>query len=144
MVAPCVILKAPRHAFPQPVRAVETITASFMFTVSLRLVKSAVAFGQFEQQAVRLPERRVRAGLFLESRHRCDDFAQAQRVRVVHGATAECRESVSEQIDGIDVRSPLRDAFVQIAAPSLTSASMQRETISSSEICLRARPISAE
>jgi hypothetical protein len=30
MVAPCVLLKAPRYALPMGVRAVETITASAM------------------------------------------------------------------------------------------------------------------
>src|SRR6185503_6377888 len=101
-VAPWVMLRAPRHDFARPVRAVETMTASVM-GVS-RAIERLALVGQTSQQRSRSP------GEFLHPAHH---VVEADGVRVEQGPAPEGREPVAREVDEVHVGRPLRDALLE-------------------------------
>src|SRR5208283_754182 len=116
-VAPWVMLNEPFQDLANPVRAVDTITASVMM-VSGNLATGGsgqgLAFGNpLGDQWGRGPE--VVAGTGGELLHPPRHLVEAHLVGIEHRAAAMGREPVAAQVDDIDVRGPLGDAFLQEA-----------------------------
>src|SRR5690606_8168720 len=124
IVAPWVMLRAPRQLFARPVRAVETITASRMANAPLAVtgrlapaarsvVETLVLRGQFREQGRRRPEARVAMGIGREGFHRPQDIVETDLVRIQHRPAAEHRKAIAAQVDQVDVGSPHRDTLLE-------------------------------
>src|SRR5208282_1992569 len=116
-VAPWVMLKAPFQDLANPVRAVDTMTASVMM-VSGNLSGGGsgqgLAFGNpLGDQRGRGPE--VVAGAGGELLHPPGHLVQAHLVGIEHRAAAMGREPVAAEIDHVNVRGPQSDAFLEEA-----------------------------
>src|SRR6185503_5948694 len=101
--APCVRLSAPRQLLQSGVRAVETITASFIEFPSF--------LGELDEQRRGFPLRPLVA--FLEALDRAQNLVQPDGVGVEHRPAAVRREAVAGQVDHVDVGGAQRDAFVE-------------------------------
>src|SRR5271166_1976875 len=116
-VAPWVMLKAPFQDFANPVRAVDTMTASVMM-VSGNLSGGGSGQGlalsnPLGDQRGRDPE--VVAGGGGKLPHAAGHLVQAHLVGIEHWAAAIGREPVAAQVYDIDVRGPQSDTFLQEA-----------------------------
>src|SRR5271165_7516902 len=116
-VAPWVMLKAPFQDLANPVRAVDTMTASVMM-VSGNLSGGGsgqgLAFGNpLGDQRGRGPE--VVAGAGGELLHPPGHLVQAHFVGIEHRTAAIRRKPVAAEVNHIDVRGPQGDTFLQEA-----------------------------
>src|SRR6187549_1154235 len=108
-VAPCVRLNAPRQDLASGVRAVETMTASttaaslFRFG-GRRILESLAGRGELRNELRGFPA---------ELLHAPRDRAETDTARVEHRPAALHRKTITGEIDHIDVRRALRDAFLQ-------------------------------
>src|SRR5665647_292353 len=114
-VAPCVMLKLPRHDLPSGVRAVDTITASVILMLSVRLIECLSLRRKLCQQRRRTPDALGGFVITCEAFNGALHAHQAQTVRIQHRAAAVGREAIAEDVDDVDVRSALGDAFLQDA-----------------------------
>src|SRR5262245_20863137 len=118
-VAPCVRLNAPRHDRASGVRAVETMTASAMAGLlgarGCGSVECAALGCEPHDELRGLPERGIRVCVGGEFAHATQDLRQPDPARMEHGAALLRRESVAEQVDHVDVRGALGDAFLEDA-----------------------------
>src|SRR6185436_3378857 len=103
MVAPWVMLRAPRQLLHSGVLAVETITAS--------AIEFSPFLGKFDEQGRGLPDLShvALAEFFDRGKH----LGQAHGVGVEHRPAAVGREAVAGQVDHVDVGSAQRDAFLE-------------------------------
>src|SRR5512135_1263371 len=109
MVAPWVMLSAPRQLLHSGVLAVETMTASVM--IVLLAVEAFAFLGELDQQRRGLPHLSLVA--LLELIDRGEHLGQADGVGVEHRAAAVGGEAVAGQVDHVDVRGAQRDAFLE-------------------------------
>src|SRR5678810_500136 len=103
ILAPWVLLRAPFQLLHRGVRAVETITASFIEPPSF--------LGEFDEQGRGLPLRPLVA--LLELLDGGEHAGQADRVGIEHRPAAVGREAVAGQVHHVDVGGAQRDAFLE-------------------------------
>src|ERR1051325_5918375 len=103
ILAPCVMLSAPRQLLQSGVRAVETITASS--------IEPPAFLGEFDEQRRGLPHRALVS--LLELFDRGEHLLQAHGVGIEHRPAAVGREAVAGEVDHVDVGGAQRDAFVE-------------------------------
>src|SRR5436190_18762449 len=106
-VAPCVMLKAPRHDLARPVRAVETMTASTIECPSFSCKP--------REQRCRLPKIGVGVANRGQLFHAANDVVQAQRIGVEHRTAAVEGKTITGQVDQVDVGGAKRNAVLQNA-----------------------------
>src|SRR3954469_15461772 len=105
MVAPWVMLSAPRQLLQSGVLAVETITASVL------LIEFPSFLRKLDEKRRRFPDLALIAfGKTLDS---LQHLLQPHRVRIEHRPAAVRREAVAGQVHHVDVGSAQRDAFFQ-------------------------------
>src|ERR1035437_6675168 len=114
-VAPCVMLKLPRHDLPSGVRAVDTITASVILMLSVRSMECLALRRKLCQQRRRTPDALGGFVITCEAFNGALHAHQAQTVGIQHRAAAVRREAITKDIDDVDVRSALGNAFLQDA-----------------------------
>src|SRR5689334_24059131 len=103
ILAPCVMLSAPRQLLQRGVRAVETITASS--------IEPPAFLGEFDEQRRGLPHRALVS--LLELFDRGQHLVQAHGVGVEHRPAAVGREAVAGEVDHVDVGGAQRDTFLE-------------------------------
>src|SRR4051794_1236212 len=103
IVAPCVMLSAPRQLLQSGVLAVETITASFIEFPSF--------LGELQQKRRRFPLGSLIA--FLKGLDGSHNFVESYCVRVEHRPAAVRREAIAGEVDHVDVGSAQGDAFFE-------------------------------
>src|SRR6185369_3910078 len=103
ILAPCVMLSAPRQLLHSGVLAVETMTAS--------AIEFSPFLGKFDEQGRGLPDlSHVALAEFFD---RGEHLGQAHGVGVEHRPAAVGREAVAGEVDHVDVGSAQRDAFLE-------------------------------
>src|SRR6185503_193740 len=103
ILAPCVMLSAPRQLLQSGVRAVETITASS--------IEPPAFLGEFDEQRRGLPHRTLVA--LLELLDRGQHLVQPHGVGVEHRPAAVGRKAVAGEVHHVDVGGAQRDAFLE-------------------------------
>src|SRR5260221_7865271 len=103
ILAPCVLLSAPFQLLQSGVRAVETITASF--------IEPPALFGEFDKQRRRLQLRALVA--LLEFLDRSQPAVRPGAVGMEHRPAAIGRKAVAGEVDHVDVGGAQRDAFLE-------------------------------
>src|SRR6185436_16358134 len=101
ILAPWVMLSAPRQLLHSGVLAVETITAS--------VIEFPSFVRKFHEKGRRLPDGPLVSSLKLLDR--IQDVLQADRVGIEHRPAAVGREAVAGQVDHVDVGGAQRDAL---------------------------------
>src|SRR5580765_4540888 len=92
IVAPCVMLSAPRQLLQSGVRAVETITAS--------VIEFPSFFRELHQERRRFPDFSPVA--FLKSLNSVQNLVEPDGIRIEHRSTAVRREAVAGEIHHVD------------------------------------------
>src|SRR6185295_18084214 len=103
ILAPWVMLSAPRQLLQSGVLAVETMTAS--------TIEFSPFLGEFDEQGRGLPD--LSHVAFLEFLDRRQHLRQAHGVGVEHRPAAVRRETVAGEVDHVDVGSAQRDALLE-------------------------------
>src|SRR5690349_3817162 len=105
MVAPWVMLRAPRQLLQSGVRAVETMTASVLAIEFLSFLR------EFHEKRRRFPDGPLIAiGKGFDP---AQDLVQPDGIRVEHRPAAVGREAVAGEVNHVDVRGAQRDAFLE-------------------------------